>query len=166
MVICEPTATSWLDHRCFCDTRQDEDHSLVKISVTGWIKILVNLISIFFNLGYYELSKKRVFLFLGDVIKNMGPGFLGGIKKKTPFSTFRCPPFFFHLPSLPFLPFFLTVLTYYQRIVPLTVSFHSIPCRSKDSNPRTFGQPRWWSMKYIKMWMISFSEIKWNKVHQ
>ena len=37
-----------------------------------------------FNLGYYELSKKGFPLFFWDVIKKMGPGFLGGIKKKTP----------------------------------------------------------------------------------
>ena len=29
------------------------------------------------------------------------------------------------------------------------------------------SKPTWRvSMKYIKMWMISFSEMKWNKVHQ
>ena len=63
-----------------------------------------------FNIGYYELSKNGFPFFLGCNEKKMGPGFLGGIKKKTPFPA------------------------YYQWTVPLTLNFHNSPCRSKDSN--------------------------------
>ena len=47
------------------------------------------------------------------------------------------------------LSFHLTVLAYYQRTVPLTLSFHNIPCRSKYSNPRTIAHPRFESATEI-----------------
>ena len=40
------------------------------------------------------------------------------------------------------LSFPLTVLAYYQQTLPLTLNFYNIPCRSRDSNPRTIGHPR------------------------
>ena len=47
----------------------------------------------------------------------MGPGFLGGIKKKTASSTFSFPSVL-PPPTVSLLPSPLTVLTYYQHSIP------------------------------------------------
>lgn len=147
------------------------------MAVTGWIKILVYFNfslgwflnqrwffqprSNFFKLGYYELSNKGFPYSWGNIMRKMGPGFLGGIKKKIikkntlinlslafrPFSIYRLSLFF---------PSSLLSLPKNQRTVPLTLSFYNIPCRSKDANPRAIGRPR---LLLLYIIIITFSSI-------
>ena len=78
---------------------------------------------------------KKGFRFLGDVIKKMGPGFLGGIKKKAPFPSL---PFFVHLPSLPLLPPYCPCLLPTDCASYLEFSQHSMPLQGfEPSHHRT-----------------------------
>ena len=85
---------------------------------------------VFFNLGYYELSKKG-FPFFGECNKNNG-AWIFRKDKKTPSSSFPLPSV---LPLT--ISLFPSPLPYYQQTVPLTLNFHNIPCHSKYSNPCT-----------------------------